>query len=77
MTDSRASEATAGPDFVAFQSLSYLPAGDSAMVVAGQFRWLQPNTPDTLLFSYVSVVPRTAHGLRIVLEDESVAPPAR
>lgn len=66
----------AGPDHVAFQNLSYLPAGHSAMLVAGQFRWFQVGMPDTLLFSYLSLVHRTPSGLRIRLEDESVAPPA-
>jgi len=63
----------AGPDFVAFENLSYLRAGDSAMVVAGLFRWVQPGKPDTVLFSYVGLVRRTSDGLRISLEDESFA----
>ncbi len=65
-----------GPDHMAFQNLSYLPAGDSAMIVAGQFRWFQAGMRDTLLFSYVGLVHRTPSGLRIRLEDESYAPPA-
>jgi len=64
-----------GPDFFSFFNLSYLPAGDSAMVVAGQFRWHDRSNPDTMLFSYVGLVRRTRAGLRIVLEDESFAPP--
>ena len=64
-----------GPDFFTFFNLSYLPAGDSAMVVAGQFRWHERSNPDTMQVSYVSLVRRTRAGLRIVLEDESFAPP--
>lgn len=64
-----------GPDFFTFFNLSYLPAGDSAMVVAGQFRWYERSNPDTMQFSYVSLVRRTPAGLRIALEDESFAPP--
>lgn len=64
-----------GPDFFTFYNLSYLPAGDSAMVVAGQFRWYERSNPDTMQFSYVSLVRRTPGGLRIFLEDESFAPP--
>ncbi len=66
-----------GPDYFAFSNLSYLPAGDSAMVVAGQFRWYERGDADTLQFSYVSLVRRTPAGLRISLEDESFAPPRR
>jgi Domain of unknown function (DUF4440) len=64
-----------GPDFFTFYNLTYLPAGDSAMVVAGQFRWHERTNPDTMQFSYVSLVRRTPGGLRIILEDESFAPP--
>lgn len=64
-----------GPDFFTFDNLTYLPAGDSAMVVAGQFRWHDRNSADTMRFSYVSLVRRTPSGLRISLEDESFAPP--
>lgn len=63
-----------GPDFFAFDNLTYLPAGDSAMVVAGQFRWHDRSSADTMQFSYVSLVRRTPIGLRISLEDESFAP---
>jgi hypothetical protein len=63
-----------GPDYFAFDNLTYLPAGDSAMVVAGQFRWHDSSSVDTMQFSYVSLVRRTAGGLRISLEDESFAP---
>lgn len=64
-----------GPDFFTFYNLTYLPAGDSAMVVAGQFRWHERSSADTMQFSYVSLVRRTPGGLRISLEDESFAPP--
>lgn len=60
-----------GPAFFEFRDLSYEPAGTDAMVVAGRFRWLQPGTTDTLLFSYTSLVRRTPAGLRIRLENES------
>jgi hypothetical protein len=62
------------PDFFTFDNLTYLPAGDSAMVVAGQFRWHDRSSADTMQFSYVSLVRRTPSGLRISLEDESFAP---
>ncbi len=63
-----------GPEFFTFDNLTYLPAGDSAMVVAGQFRWHERGSADTMQFSYVSLVRRTPGGLRISLEDESSAP---
>jgi len=64
-----------GPDFFEWGNLSYEPAGPAAMVVAGQFRWVDLGSKDTLQFSYTSLVRKTAAGLRIRLEDESSAPP--
>lgn len=63
-----------GPAYFEWANLSYEPVGTDAMVVAGQFRWLEPQTTDTVTFSYTSLVRRTAAGLRIRLEDESPAP---
>ncbi len=65
-----------GPAFFEWSNLSYEPAGPATMVVAGQFRWVDVGSRDTLLFSYTSLVRKTAAGLRIRLEDESPAPSA-
>jgi hypothetical protein len=64
-----------GPAFFEWSNLSYEPAGPAAMVVAGQFRWVDVGGKDTLRFSYTSLVRKTPGGLRIRLEDESFAPP--
>lgn len=65
-----------GPEYFEWRDLSFEPAGPSAMVVAGQFHWVDLGGTDTLRYSYTSLVRKTSAGLRIRLEDESSAPSA-
>ncbi len=66
-----------GPLYFAFDSLHWQPIGPSHLLVTGGFRWLPPESPDTGKYIYLSVVERTATGLRILVEHETTRPPGQ
>jgi hypothetical protein len=66
-----------GPVFFAFDSLRFEPLGTQRVLVTGGFRWLRSQSPDTGRFAYLSVLERTASGLRIRVEHETRLPPQR
>jgi len=63
-----------GPGFFDWSDLSYEVIAPSAVLVAGKFRWKDSNGPDTLVFSYTSLLILHDGRLRIRLEDESPRP---
>jgi hypothetical protein len=64
-----------GPLFLAFDSLHWQPFSSSHGIVTGGFRWLAPESPDTVQYVYLSVLERTAAGFRILVEHETTLPP--
>jgi hypothetical protein len=64
-----------GPLFFAFDSLHWQPIEPSHVLVTGVFEWLPPESPDTGKYIYLSVLERTATGLRILVEHETIEPP--
>jgi len=55
----------------AWRDLSYEPAGQDAVVVAGQFLWTVRDGAEPMVFSYTAFLHRQDGVLRIRLEDES------
>jgi hypothetical protein len=64
-----------GPLFLAFDSLHWQPISPSHGIVTGGFRWLPPGSADTVQYIYLSVLERTAAGLRILVEHETTRTP--
>jgi ketosteroid isomerase-like protein len=54
-----------------WRDLSYEPAGNDAVVVAGQFAWTPREGAEPLIYSYTALLRRQDGVLRIRLEDES------
>lgn len=67
-----------GPAFFAFDSLRFETISRSQVLVTGGFRWLPRESADTGRFVYLSILDRTAAGLKIRVEHETrLQPPAR
>ncbi len=66
-----------GPVFFAFDSLHFEPLNSAQVLVTGRFRWLNAQSPDTGNYAYLSILDRTAAGLRIRVEHETQLPNAR
>jgi ketosteroid isomerase-like protein len=60
-----------------WRDLSFEPAGDDAVVIAGQFAWTAREGAEPRLYSYTALLHRRDGALRIRLEDESTSPPPR
>jgi hypothetical protein len=64
-----------GPLFQSFDGLHAQPISPAHLIVTGGFRWLAPESPGTVRYVYLSVLERTAAGLRILVEHETALPP--
>jgi hypothetical protein len=64
-----------GPLSLSFDSLHWQPISPSHGIVTVGFRWLAPEFPDTVQYVYLSVLERTATGLRILVEHETTLTP--
>ena len=65
-----------GPSYFAFDDLRFEQISPAQVLVTGGFRWLRPQSVDTMHFIYLAILEQTEVGPRIRLEHETLRPDA-
>lgn len=65
-----------GPSDFAFDDLRFEQISPAQVLVTGGFRWLLPQSVDTMHFIYLAIIEQTEVGPRIRLEHETLRPDA-